>query len=725
MNFCFKKIFFQFFSFKVPVIDSVINVIVGEHETKTLGIKYTPTPLRNVIFDRYRFQLSGTTIPSQEKQWNDTNRFVLFDNLIPGRLYNLSIWTISGQTLSVPIQRQARLYPEPIRNINGLSITDSEMTLSWDVPYGDKDGYEVQYFDPHEKTLVVNVTLIEKIEYRNLKPHNNYTFIVTTLSGYGTSTMLRSTPVSQTFLTLESVPGKVSYFQSVDVKPNEITLQWSLPQSEMNGILTGYKIVYWIKSTIATITKHQLFEPYETQGTIYNLLPGKTYVFQIQAHTKVGPGHKAVWEETMPVWSAPPPADTVFPTEVGHTTRTIRIRFRKNYFSNMYGSIQSYAIIVAEDDTVNSNVLDLPSWFDIQDYGVWPPYQTTDPFYPFNNSQIEDFVIGAEQCDIKQHLRHSTSIRGGSPKYCNGPLKPGSTYKIKIRAFTTGEKFTDTVYSYAMSTDPDHTALYLSILAPFIFLILLILLVVYLRRNRLGPFKDGGKFIHQHQHHHMSTIGPNGMPIMLKDGTGLGGVNVMGTVTGSTVGDNLSIVEGEIITNRPIKFKDFSDHFRLMSADSDFRFSEEFELLKHVGRDRPCNAADLPVNRPKNRFTNILPYDHSRVKLLPTDDEEGSDYINANYIPGHNSPREFIVTQGPLHSTRDDFWRMVWEQNSRAIVMLTRCIEKGREKCDRYWPYDTQPVFYGNIQVTILNETQYQDWTISEFKVMRVSFYLI
>ena len=59
----------------------------------------------------------------------------------------------------------------------------------------------------------------------------------------------------------------------------------------------------------------------------------------------------------------------------------------------------------------------------------------------------------------------------------------------------------------------------------------------------------------------------------------------------------------------------------------------------------PCVAADLPVNRPKNRFTNILPYDHSRVKLQPTDDEEGSDFINANFVPGHNSPREFIVTQ--------------------------------------------------------------------------------
>lgn len=87
------------------------------------------------------------------------------------------------------------------------------------------------------------------------------------------------------------------------------------------------------------------------------------------------------------------------------------------------------------------------------------------------------------------------------------------------------------------------------------------------------------------------------------------------------------------LDRRPVKLKDFADHYRRMAADSDFRFSEEFDCLKHVGRDQPCVAADLPVNRPKNRFTNILPYDHSRFKLLPTDDEEGSDYINANYVP--------------------------------------------------------------------------------------------
>lgn len=91
------------------MIDSVIHIVTDEQETKTLGIKYTPTPIRNVVFDRYRFQLSGTNIPAQEKLQNDTNRLVIFDNLIPGRLYNISIWTVSGGVYSTPIDRQARL----------------------------------------------------------------------------------------------------------------------------------------------------------------------------------------------------------------------------------------------------------------------------------------------------------------------------------------------------------------------------------------------------------------------------------------------------------------------------------------------------------------------------------------------------------------------------------------------------------------------------------------
>ena len=59
----------------------------------------------------------------------------------------------------------------------------------------------------------------------------------------------------------------------------------------------------------------------------------------------------------------------------------------------------------------------------------------------------------------------------------------------------------------------------------------------------------------------------------------------------------VSLPDSVIETSRPVKLKDFGEHYRIMSADSDFRFSEEFEELKHVGRDQPCGAADLPVNR--------------------------------------------------------------------------------------------------------------------------------
>ena len=67
-----------------------------------------------------------------------------------------------------------------------------------------------------------------------------------------------------------------------------------------------------------------------------------------------------------------------------------------------------------------------------------------------------------------------------------------------------------------------------------------------------------------------------------------------------------------IETSKPVKLKGFSQHYRIMSADSDFQFSMEYEELKNVGREKPCTAAELPVNQPKNRYKDILPYDHSR-----------------------------------------------------------------------------------------------------------------
>lgn len=649
----------------MPLIQSEV-VVVNKHPQKldSITLRYTPTPASSSHFDLYRFKLSDPSIPVKEKAANDTDMKVTFTGLKPGRLYNITVWTVSDGVPSQPLLRQDRLYPESITGINATYISDTEITLTWDLPEGEYNAFEVQYLNT-EDILIQNLTLRNSITLTDLKPHRNYTFTVVVRSGTESQVLRRSLPVSAIFTTMESVPGKVEKFHPRDIQPSHITFEWALPSNEQNGIIRKFTITYGLEGS--THTQVHNFKPTEFYGTIKMLNPGKSYIFRIQAETKIGYGPEAIWKQQMPILPPPKPPSHVVPTEVCRSSSTVQIRFRKNYFSDQNGAVTMYTIIVAEDDSKNASGLEMPSWRDVQAYSEWPPYQVMEPYYPFKNSSVEDFSIGSESCE------------GHHSGYCNGPLKSGSTYRVKVRAFTAPDKFTDTHYSFPIQTDQDNTPIVVGVTVPLVLLVVLLILVIIIRKRRFASRK----------------------------------------ATETRGNDNLSLPDSIIETSRPIRLENFAEHYRMMSADSDFRFSEEFEELKHVGREQPCSAADLPCNRPKNRFTNILPYDHSRFKLQPVDDEEGSDYINANYVPGYNSPREFLVTQGPLHSTRDDFWRMCWESNSRAIVMLTRCIEKGREKCDHYWPYDTMPVYYGDISVQILNDSHYQDWSITEFMMCR------
>uniref|UniRef100_A0A182Z141 protein-tyrosine-phosphatase n=1 Tax=Biomphalaria glabrata TaxID=6526 RepID=A0A182Z141_BIOGL len=178
-----------------------------------------------------------------------------------------------------------------------------------------------------------------------------------------------------------------------------------------------------------------------------------------------------------------------------------------------------------------------------------------------------------------------------------------------------------------------------------------------------------------------------------------------------------------ILEHRPIKILEFKEQVKRLHKDSNLLFQDDFEDIKKLSSRLPytSNDAKKEGNKAKNRYSNILPYDHSRVKLLfQMEDDETMDYINANYIPGYNSVREYIATQGPLKSTLSDFWRMLWEQNSHVIVMLSDLYENQKPKVELYWPENLgEPTRYDNFTVELTNFSQFNSIIIRTFRISK------
>ncbi|CAJ1084949.1 receptor-type tyrosine-protein phosphatase V-like [Xyrichtys novacula] len=159
--------------------------------------------------------------------------------------------------------------------------------------------------------------------------------------------------------------------------------------------------------------------------------------------------------------------------------------------------------------------------------------------------------------------------------------------------------------------------------------------------------------------------------------------------------------------------QEFQLRCQTLAANDNRGFKQDFEELDNVGKDLPARVGELEANKEKNRYPYILPYDHCRVRLSVQNSSPHTDYINASYVPGGGSERDFICTQGPLNSTIADFWRMVWEQNVRIIVMVTALKHKDAVLCDKYWPPDRRTVYYGLIQVTTVARKQGPDYFIT------------
>ncbi|XP_037388496.1 protein tyrosine phosphatase receptor type Db isoform X13 [Pygocentrus nattereri] len=167
----------------------------------------------------------------------------------------------------------------------------------------------------------------------------------------------------------------------------------------------------------------------------------------------------------------------------------------------------------------------------------------------------------------------------------------------------------------------------------------------------------------------------------------------------------------------PVAISELPNYIERMKANENLRFSQEYESVD-PGQQFSWEHSNLEINKPKNRYANVIAYDHTRVVLSNNDGQPGSDYINANFIDGYRRQGAYIATQGPMPETISDFWRMVWEQHTANIIMITKLEEKSRNKCDQYWPSRGTET-YGLMQVSVLDTVELATYCVRTFALFK------
>ncbi|XP_073687858.1 receptor-type tyrosine-protein phosphatase beta-like [Garra rufa] len=636
-----------------------------------------------------------------EQSLGPESRSHMFQSLVAGRLYQAVVLTHSGD-LSNMATTTGRTDPRPPVSFSFGEITNTSLEITWSSPENtDYNDFDLQW-NPRDHLSVFNPYHSPTSGNRILKgmyPGRQYNISLRTVSGAGTYNPTYSFPV---YRSIRTKPERV---QSLHCRPQNstaISCSWSPPEADFDS----YTIECLRKDSKKMVYSQRTVK----ENTVYlikELEPHKHYMVSVKVISD-SMTSEAVMENVVTMIDRPPlPSTRVDENTVQVTKSTIFFQFNCSWFSDINGAVKFFTVVVTESDDIENQQPyqhhPLPSYLDYRSNSSVNAYQTN--FFPSHcdesQSTIQEFEIhlgsGMEslggRCDQKPSADASQAV------FCDGPLKPKTAYRLSIRAFTKlfdedhddflSPLFTDTYLSKPFVTEAEPLSGVIEGVSAGLFLIATMvgLIVLLICRQKV---------------HKMSAQEPVVRMSLRRERQ----------PSGSHV-----IVRGNRRVSSPISITNFELHLAKLRADSNYLLSEEYEDLKDVGRNQPQDAALLPENRGKNRYNNILPYDSTRVKLSYVDDDSCSDYINASYIPGNNFRREYIATQGPLPGTKDDFWKMVWEQNVHNIVMVTQCVEKGRVKCDHYWPFDQEPLYYGDLVVQMQSESVLPEWTIREFKI--------
>ncbi|KAM3619127.1 uncharacterized protein V6R79_003378 [Siganus canaliculatus] len=577
-------------------------------------------------------------------------------------------------------------YPQ---NLSVVGLTAFSTTLAWDPPpLTERNGriakYVVVYRDINSQHNNTNSTAETQMTLQGLQPDTTYDIRVQAFTSKGGGPV---SPSIQSRTMSISMPGFIKNFDVKAVMKTSVLLTWDVPDSYKPEV--PLKILYNQQSV-------------EVQGNvkrklITNLMPDTDYSFvlmnwgnsagglQQQVSIRTAPDllkvkpvqHHHDWEEggkvTVMLPSVPPGA-----------------------------SVRWFYIVVAP-------VRPLRSWKNPEDIDIHELLQM-DPDNTSETKRTQDQDFLQPYIIARLDTLPETFTLGDGKKYSNyqnNPLPGQRQYRCFVLADLSGPESQRT-FTASPFSDPIvvklHSGMFLQteepemlwVMGPVLAVILIIVIVITIllfKRKRTSPAKD----------EHMvgvkdSSLAHSADPVEMR---------------------RLNYQTQGMRDHPPVAVCDLADHIEGLKACVGLGFSQEFESVDPA-QQFTWEHSNMEVNKPKNRYANVIAYDHSRVILTSVDGIPDSDYINANYIDGYRKPNAYIATQGPLQETMSDFWRMVWEQRTCTIVMMTRLEEKSQVKCDQYWPSRGTET-YGMVQVTLLDTAELATYCVRTFALCKNS----
>ncbi|NWX21360.1 PTPRV phosphatase, partial [Aegotheles bennettii] len=599
------------------------------------------------------------TVVATAKVGRDTHNYT-FTGLAPGSKYMLEVVATAGPYWTPAGNVSNWTSPSVPKNLSAVAEGNNTMLISWDSVPGQQDDCQLWLRDPRNSTQPWRHTLGKgQLQHllQGLIPGRNYSVSLSCVAGpYWSSTKPLAVPME---------PNPVEDVQCLP-ESRSLYLNWT----SSPGDVEAYEVVTERDSDGSPTSKYVLLVP-TSEASLEGLEPNSSYqilVSTVGMNTMRSQAVTLLCNTTVEALPPPLRAD-IFQVEASST-----VIIPSDLFSEENGQIEYYGVVATTNDSLLRPTQEIMSstWYDHY-YGAEDSYLAVlipNPFHPSPRSSRETWrvPVGTEEC-------------GQSRATCNGKLKANEQYRFSIAAFTKYDRVapavTFTTFSAAGSS-ADATPLSMPIIAGIIMGFLLTLAavfsLVYWKQLRAKRTKK-------------SCLPQEMVTYSLRN------------------------------VHRPVPIQNFKQYYEMKTASANHAFFQEFEELKEVGKDQPKVEAELPANVSKNRYPHVLPYDHSRVKLSQLGEDPHSDYINANFMPGYTSQQEFIATQGPLKKTIEDFWRLVWEQNVCNIIMLTVCMENGRVLCDHYWPSESAPASYGQVQVHLLMQSSSEEWTMRKFKL--------